>query len=466
MLDNNRLTMLDEHGERKRIIPAEVKGRFRRWRNYVHFVLLIIFLALPWIRINDSQAVLLDISARRFELFGQIFLSHDAPLLFFIIATAALSIMLMTALWGRVWCGWACPQTVFIDSIYRRIEIWVEGNYLERRKLYQSEMNSKKFFKYSIKWFLFIGVSSLFSHSFIAYFVGSRHLLSMMSGPPQENWSYFLIVSATTALLLFNFGWFREQFCIIMCPYGRFQSVLMDQQSISVVYDQQRGEPRKGAIPIASNPTPSRGDCVSCNRCVQVCPTGIDIRNGIQMECIGCTACIDACDEIMVKVHKPPGLISYTSSSPQSKINYLRPRVLAYSFLIIFCLVGLTWNLSQREPYSVVLLRAKDTPYQITPDGLILNHFKLHIHNQSHQTQIFKVSLPSEAIAQSLQLVQPSDHHELFAGASKEIHLFIRFPAKLLDERGNAPIILQVHERSQKEEILINITGVGPYSSK
>ncbi len=463
MSEISRLSMLDEHGGRKRIIPAEVKGRFRRWRNYVHFVLLIIFLALPWIQINGSQAVLLDISARRFELFGQTFLSHDAPLLFFIIAVAALLIMLITALWGRVWCGWACPQTVFIDSIYRRIEIWVEGNYLERRKLYHSEMNPKKFLKYSFKWFLFLIVSSLFSHSFIAYFVGSRHLMQMMKGSPQENWSYFLIVSGTTALLLFNFGWFREQFCIIMCPYGRFQSVLMDQQSISVVYDQQRGEPRKGAV--TENTNTKRGDCVSCNRCVQVCPTGIDIRNGIQMECIGCTACIDACDEIMGKVHKPKGLISYNTSTPQSKINYFRPRVLAYSFLIIICLLGLTFSLSHRKPFSVVLLRGTDSPYQISPDGLIINHFKLNIHNQSHEPQTFKISLPAQSLAQSIQLVQPSDRHEVKAGTSKELHLFIRFPSKILDVRGKTPLILQVHEVSQKEELLIDVMGVGPYPS-
>lgn len=462
MSENSRLTMLDEHGERKRIIPAEVKGPLRRWRNYVHFILLTIFLALPWIHINGTQSVLLDIPARRFELFGQIFLSHDAPLLFFIIAIATLAIMLTTALWGRVWCGWACPQTVFIDSIYRRIEILVEGNYLQRRKLYHAEMNAEKFLKYSLKWFLFLIVSSLFSHSFIAYFVGSRHLMNMMMGSPQENWSYFLIVSGTTALLLFNFGWFREQFCIIMCPYGRFQSVLMDQQSISVVYDQQRGEPRKNSVAAENT---KRGDCVSCNRCVQVCPTGIDIRNGIQMECIGCTACIDACDEIMVKVHKPKGLISYNVSTPQTKINYLRPRILAYSFLIMACLLGLTLSLSQREPFSIVLLRGTDSPYQLSPDGLVINHFKLNIHNQSHEPQTFIVSLPSQALAQSIQLVMPSIHHELSAGASKEIHLFIRFPQQILDERGKVPLILQVHEVSQKEEKLIDVTGVGPFPS-
>lgn len=462
MSEINRLTMLDEYGGRRRIIPAEVKGPLRQRRTYVHFILLMVFLGLPWIQINGTQAVLLDIQARRFELFGQIFLSHDSPLLFFIIAILALTIMLITALWGRVWCGWACPQTVFIDSIYRRIEILVEGNYLERRRLYQSEMNAKKFLKYSLKWLLFLIVSSLFAHSFIAYFVGSRHLIDMMRGSPHENWSYFLIVTGTTSLLLFNFGWFREQFCIIMCPYGRFQSVLMDQQSISVVYDPQRGEPRKGII----TENKKQGDCVSCNRCVQVCPTSIDIRNGVQMECIGCTACIDACDEIMTKVSKPKGLISYNVSTPNSKIHYFRPRILAYLLLIIVCVLGLTFSLTTRDPFSIVVIRATDSPYQLSPDGLVINHFKLHLHNQSHTPQVFKVSLANEALTQPIQLVQSTDQHKLDIGESKEVHLFLRFPSRILDARGNIILTLQIHENSQKENKFINVTGVGPYSSK
>ncbi len=461
MSETSRLSMLDEHGGRKRIIPAEVKGKFRRRRTYVHFVLLTIFLALPWIQINGTQAVLLDISARRFELFGQIFLSHDSPLLFFIIAIVALTVMLTTALWGRVWCGWACPQTVFIDSIYQRIETLVEGNYLERRKLYNSEMSTEKFLKYSLKWFLFLIVSSLFSHSFIAYFAGSRHLIEMMWGSPQENWNYFLIVSGTTALVLFNFGWFREQFCIIMCPYGRFQSVLMDQQSISVVYDQQRGEPRKDAV----TDNTKRGDCVSCNRCVQVCPTGIDIRNGIQMECIGCTACIDACDDIMRKVNKPAGLISYNVSTPHSKVKYFRPRIVAYLLLILICLFGLTFNLSTRDPFSIIVLRGTDAPYQLSPEGLVINHFKLNIHNQSHASQVFEVSLPDHILEQSIRLVQPSDRYEVAAGDSKEVHLFASFSAKVVDERGKVSLTFQIHEISQKGMRLIEVTGVGPYPS-
>lgn len=452
--------MLDEYGGRKQIIPAEVKGKFHTRRNYVHFVLMLLFLILPWISINGTQAVLFDIAERRLEVFGFIFLSHDSPLIFFLFAIAILGIMLTTALWGRVWCGWACPQTVFIDAVYRRIEYFIEGNYLERRRLYNSEMTREKFVKSLAKWFLFFVVSSIFAHSFIAYFAGSRDLLKMMAGSPQENWSYFLIVSSVTALLLFNFGWFREQFCIIMCPYGRFQSVLLDQQSLNIFYDQERGEPRKGIlIPEGAK----RGDCVSCNRCVQVCPTGIDIRHGIQMECIGCTACIDACDEIMTKVNKPTGLISYNVAVPKSERRYFRPRIIAYLALILICLSGFVFNLATRKPFLVTILRGTDAPYQVSPDGSVINHFKFSLHNQSREKQIFEISLPAvDGQGTEVKITQASPQHELKGGESKELHIFVSFPKTSLDNLGKIPLKFRVVEVSKAQEYWNNVSGVGP----
>ncbi len=460
---NSRLSMLDEFGGRNQIIPAEVKGRFRTWRTIVHFVLLVIFLALPWFQINGTQALLFDIPGRRFEFFGLVFLSHDSPLLFFIFATLVLTIMLTTALWGRVWCGWACPQTVFIDAVFRRIEIIIEGNYRERRRLANSPITFEKALKASAKWLSFLIVSSVFSHSLIAYFTGSRRLIEMMNRTPQENWSYFLIVSGVTALLLFDFGWFREQFCIIVCPYGRFQSVLMDQHSLSVVYDQQRGEPRR-RLEVASSA--KHGDCVSCNRCVQVCPTGIDIRNGIQMECIGCTACIDACDEIMTKVNKPQGLISYNIATSGVRVKPVRARTLVYSVLLVLCFSGFAFSLVVRRPFSVAVLRGTDSPYQMSPEGLVINHFKINLHNQSHLSQFFKIELPLVAAgALGLKLAQSSERYELASGESREIHLFLTFPAEIL-KAGKVTLQLQVNESATGKNLLIDAVAVGPYSQK
>ncbi|MGZ3806167.1 MAG: cytochrome c oxidase accessory protein CcoG, partial [Pseudobdellovibrionaceae bacterium] len=358
-LDPERLTSIDEFGDRTYIIPAEVRGFYHRYRTWVHFILLVIFLALPWTSINGSQTILLDIHARKFAIFGMTFWAHDAPLVFFILATLTLSLAFVTSIWGRVWCGWACPQTVFIDAVFRRIEHWVQGNYIQRRQLKQAPLSFKKVFKNLLTWILFFIVSSLIAHSFAAYFVGAEALIKMLQESPGQNWESFLVVSFFTLVVLFDFGWFREQFCIIMCPYGRIQSVLLDQKSLAVVYDQERGEPRKGKVETNKKQGDKQGDCVNCNRCVQVCPTGIDIRKGLQMECIACSACVDACDEIMTKIKKPKGLIRYDTLD-HSKISLTKPRSLIYMALILISLIGLTYNISTREKAQVFILRAKE----------------------------------------------------------------------------------------------------------
>lgn len=457
MSPTERLATLDERGARQRVIPAEIHGRYRTWRDRTYFILVLIFLGLPWIKIGGYQAVHLNIPDRHFELFGQLFLAHDAPLIFFILAILALSLATMTAVWGRIWCGWACPQTVFIDGIYRRIEIWIEGGYVERRKLYQQPMNLNKFLKVSAKWLLFFVVSSLFAHSFAAYFVGSDQIIQMIQRSPTQNWTSFTVVTFITALLLFDFGWFREQFCLIMCPYGRFQSVLMDSNSVTVLYDEKRGEPRK-----APNDEPAkRGDCVSCLRCVQVCPTGIDIRDGIQMECIACTACIDACDEIMHKVKKPEGLIRYQSLAGQGT-KLIRPRILAYASLIALCVVGLTISVANRRPYSVTILRAKDTPYQLLADDQVLNHFKAHFLNQSGQDQEFELSLPEAEAAQGVKLTQSKAKQSLKTGEGVEAHFFISFPKQVLNATGERTVHLRLQEHGSGREEDVHVITVGP----
>ncbi len=455
MEKNSRLSMLDENGSRQAIIPAEVTGRFRQQRNLVHLVLFAIFLGLPWIEIHGRKLILLDIPNRKFEIFGHLFLAHDSPILFLLFAISVVSLMLATAIWGRVWCGWACPQTVFIDAIYRRVERLIEGNYLERRALAQAPLSFRKLRKLAEKWLAFVLLSSVFAHSFLAYFTGGPELLKMTTGSPSQNWAYFLMVSAMTSILAFNFGWFREQFCIIMCPYGRFQNVLMDSQSLNITYDQERGEPRKGQA--ASNGR--QGDCVSCNRCVQVCPTGIDIRNGLQLECINCTACIDACDAIMKKVNKPVGLISYRAVVPKDRVRILRPRVVAYLCLLAFFSIGLSLTLHARAPFSIVVHRAKESPYQIMGDGRILNHFRVHLLNQSHETETFVFAAPKDS---AVTLTQAVPSHTLNQGQSQEVHLFLNFPKELLDSHGRAIIKIEMNESSSQQTKLIDFSVIGP----
>ncbi|WP_415063563.1 cytochrome c oxidase accessory protein CcoG [Bdellovibrio sp.] len=460
-LDPSKLTSVDKNGDRIYIIPAEVTGFFRRHRTWTQIVLLIIFLAIPWTTINGYQTVLLNIPQREFSLFGAMFHAHDTPLLFFILGALTLGLAFVTSIWGRVWCGWACPQTVFIDAVFRRIEQWVEGSYIKRRQLRDGPLTSEKFFKTTSKWILFTLVSSLIAHSFMAYFIGAKELLEMVQNSPSENLTYFTLVVFFTAAVLFDFGWFREQFCVIMCPYGRIQSVLLDQKSLAVVYDVQRGEPRKGT----AQPGEKTGDCVACNRCVQVCPTGIDIRNGLQMECIACTSCIDACDEIMTKVKKPTGLIRYDTLDG-SKISLFKPRSILYMIAILALIGGLTYAIVTREPADFTILRGRGLPYSFVKgannEELVLNQFRVHIQNQGQAPALYFLTLPPEFIETGVELTVAENPVSLKPGEFREWYFFIRVKPSLFDPKGQIKAKLQIRDllsekgyTSQRDLILV-----------
>ncbi|MDG0816013.1 cytochrome c oxidase accessory protein CcoG [Bdellovibrio svalbardensis] len=460
-LDSGKLTSVDEHGDRLGIIPAEVRGFYRKHRTWTQLVLLVIFLGLPWTTIQGRQTILLNIPDREFALFGMLFKSHDAPLIFFILAFVTLGLAFVTSIWGRVWCGWACPQTVFIDAIYRRIELWTEGPYLKRRQLQASPMTMEKFLKSGSKWFLFVVVSSLIAHSFMAYFVGAKNLIQMIQNPPDENLTYFILVSAFTGLILFDFAWFREQFCVIMCPYGRIQSLLLDQKSLAIVYDVKRGEPRKAP----NVPKEQQGDCVACNRCVQVCPTGIDIRNGLQMECIACTACADACDEIMEKVKKPKGLIRYDTLD-FSKISLFRPRSMIYMAALIVLAAGLTYAISSREPVHIAILRGQGLPYSYVKneqgEEVILNQFKIHIQNQGTADALYRLELPPDLLAKGVQLTVGENPLTLRQDESHEWYFFIRVSPLLMQQNSGqlkTRIILEDLKSSFKTEKELILVG-------
>lgn len=438
-----KLTSIDARGGRLNIIPAEVRGFFRKQRTRVHGLLLLIFLGLPWIHFQGHQLIHLDVPKREFILFGLIFKSHDAPLIFLLLAVLTLGLAFVTAIWGRVWCGWACPQTVFIDAVYRRLELWTEGNYLERRRLETAPWSFTKFRKKTLKWISFVLVSALFAHSFIAYFTGSKELIAMMQGPPSQNWEYFLWTLSFTLLLLFDFGWFREQFCVIMCPYGRIQSVLLEPSSLAVVYDQKRGEPRRGSVAKGA----PVGDCVSCNRCVEVCPTGIDIRNGLQMECIACTACVDACDEIMEKVNKPPRLIGYRTLDG-SRLQITKLKTLVYGFLILVALVVLTLNLKDREPVEIAVLRGIGAPYSLELDdqgkSRVTNHFRLHLTSQSDRDFQYRLRLSPADLQAGFQVTVAQNPLPLKSGGAETWHIFLHTAPEVLGAGGRKEIHLIV----------------------
>lgn len=449
-LPQDRLATTDEHGNRVYLYPADVRGKWRKRRSLLSIFLLAIFLGMPWIKIGGHQALLLDISHRRFAIFGLTFWAHDAPLLVFIFGGLAISIAFVTAVWGRFWCGWACPQTVFIEHLFRRIERWIEGSHAARRSLDAAPWSSQKIVKKSTKWILFVLAALVISHSFLAYFVGTEALAEKLHHSPLNDLWLFSAMLFITALLLFDFGWFREQFCVVACPYGRFQSVLMDSQTTVIVYDMKRGEPRRGQVPSVV----PQGDCVNCYRCVQVCPTGVDIRRGVQLECVACTACIDACDEVMDRLQKPRGLIRYGSAaeiegSKQARVPwYEKTRAIIYGLILVFCLGGLAFTVAQRSPIEWTMIRAVESPYQEIADAdgraVIVNHFKVDLRNQTFAEQEINFYLEPELVERGAKLII-SNHKNPFApGAPERADIFVQFPKEILTAgRATRGILLE-----------------------
>lgn len=430
-LPTDRLASTDEKGKRVFIHPADVKGHFKNMRNIIHGFLIVLFLVLPWVKINGYQSILLDIAHRKFVIFGLAFWAHDAPMLIFVFGSVFLGISLFTIVWGRIWCGWTCPETVFVESVYRRIERWVEGNAVQRKRLAKAPWTAKKFGIKGFKWLLFLLFTLLLTHSFLAYFVGTERLGEMMTHSPSENPKTFVVMAFSTAVLLFAFGWFREQFCIILCPYGRFQSVLMDENSLVVAYDEKRGEPRR----TKEAPKEGLGDCINCYRCVDVCPTGIDIRRGVQMECITCTACIDACNEVMLRVKKPPELIKYTTFAQLNgdKVKHFRPRVIILSLALTGVLVALSVLLFIRPPLKATIFNAKNVPYQVVEqkaDPLIANQFIVNASNYTLEDGTFEIVSNDP----QFEIVSPTPQTPVKAGEEIKLSFFVRFPKSALTQ--------------------------------
>jgi len=465
-LPDDRPASMDEQGRRVFIFPASVSGFWRRYRTIVQIFLIIFFLVLPWIKIGGHQALLLNIGDRQFSIFGLTFWAHDAPLIFFILAFLTIGLAFVTAIWGRIWCGWGCPQTVFIDGVFRRFEYWIIGSHIQQRNLAKAPWSIKKFFKLSVLWTLFLIASLIVAHSFLAYFVGADSLVEMTQHNPTENWTIFVVMGFITAVILFDFGWFREQFCIIMCPYGRFQSVLIDDDSVTVSYDTVRGEPRKGQVHSGEQ----QGDCIDCYKCVAVCPTAIDIREGLQLECIGCTACIDACDEVMEKIDKPKGLIRYATGNSLKgiKSKFLTPRVGIYSILLIAVVSALIFFVSQRQDIVVTVLRGKDNPYQVVQNNgqeQVINHFKLQIKNQTFDELNVQMALPKTWKDKKVELVSQTKTIALEGGMNSTIHIFIKFPPSVTGASGSENIKLDfIDTNNNRTRIEENVKLVGPKS--
>jgi cytochrome c oxidase accessory protein FixG len=445
------VTTIRDDGSRRYLHPADAPGRFFRARSLSGWLLIAVYLSLPWIKIGAHPAVFLDIAARRFHLFGLTFAFQDIWMLFFGITGLGFGLFFITSLLGRVWCGWACPQTVFLDHIYRRIERLIEGDAPNRRALDAAPWTAAKAFRRGGKHALYVLVSAVIAHLFLAYFVSIPELWSMMRAAPAEHWGSFLFVGLFTGALYGNYAWFREQLCLIICPYGRLQSVLIDDHSLVIGYDEKRGEPR-GKLSI-----PDAGACIDCDRCVRVCPTGIDIRQGLQMECIGCAACVDACDDVMTKVGRPTGLIRYDplSGLRGEKTKWLRPRIFVYGALLLVGAIVATLAISTVRPANLQITRLGGTPYFVDATS-VRNQFLVRLVNKRDHTQRFSltVSDPSVEVAGWNQPV------ELAPMAEEVLPLIVQIPLA----RYTGPAHLEVHVTSLDENFSLKRTVefVGP----
>lgn len=389
--NRDSLTAVNDDGSRNIIHPADVAGKFTLWRQVSAYGLIVIYAALPWIKIGGYPAVFLDTDAMRFHFVGMTFASQDLWLAFFLITGLGFGLFYVTALLGRIWCGWACPQTVFLEHVYRRVERWIEGDAIKRRKLDKSGWGVERIWKRGLKHALFVGLSLALAHMFMAYFVSIPGLWGMMQEAPAQNWKVFVFVFAFAAALYFNFAWFREQLCIVICPYGRLQSALIDEHSVVIGYDEKRGEPRGKAS------DPDAGDCIDCKRCVQVCPTGIDIRQGLQLECIGCSACIDACDTVMDKIKRPRGLVRYDSMEGLEgrKTKFVRPRMILYTILLLIGAAVLLFSLRGLGDATITAWRAPGSSYFVDEE-VVRNQFMVRVTNTSNDSAVYSLRVVHE----------------------------------------------------------------------
>ncbi len=364
--------MLGFSGTREWVYPQSIKGRFTTLRRWTFLALHLILFLTPWILVGGKPLLLIDIPARQVFFFGAIFTASDSFFLLLILLFAAFALFFFTSLWGRLWCGYACPQTVFLETWIRPLEIWIEGDRVQRKRRDQQAWSFDRIWRKAAKWAAFLAVSLLLGTAFVSFFVPARELWTGQSG--NLAYSFVLIF---TGLWYLDFTWFREQFCNFLCPYARFQSALTDDETLLIGYDPARGEPRAKGKAAAAD-----GRCIECNKCVVVCPQGIDIRDGFQLECIQCARCIDACVSVMDKLgHRT--LVEYTSMAEQSgrTVRRLRPRTVVYGGLLV-ALAAFGFTLaSQRIPFEATVNRVPGTLFTVDPDGFIRNTFLVQITN-------------------------------------------------------------------------------------
>lgn len=479
------LSTLNVDGTRRWIRPTLAAGDFWKRRALVGWGLIALFVALPLVHVGGKPAMLLDVLHREFTFFGTTLYATDTVLLMLAMLGIFLSIFLLTALFGRAWCGWGCPQTVYMEYVFRPLERLIEGDLKSQIAMDKQRLHPRRLLKYAV----YAVLSVLLANVFLAYFVGVGTLQHWVLGSPADHPQGFAIVAVTSVLMFIDFAWFREQMCVVACPYARIQSALLDKQSLIVAYDRGRGEPRgklrkvraddtalarnansaatspaEELIAAASEPADLQqsGDCIDCGACVRTCPTGIDIRDGLQMECISCTQCIDACDAIMDRIKKPRGLVRYSSqdeieqrASASAKHKFLRVRTILYPLGLTVIGALFLFAMSRRTDSEVTLLRGIAAPFDVQGSA-VMNQMRVKIHNHSKVEHSYKVELMGQP---PLELVGPENPMRVKAGEVRTVGFFVTGKVEAI--RGALDVPVRVGD-GQGFEKTVTFKVLGP----
>ncbi len=478
------IATVDKVGKRVWIYPKKPKGRFTNARTYLSWVLLALLFGMPFIKIGGEPLLLFNVIERKFILLGILFMPQDFHLFVLAMLTFMVFIILFTVIFGRLFCGWVCPQTIFMEMVFRKIEYWIEGDANAQRKLNAAPWTTEKLIKKGSKQAIFFGIAVLVSNTFLAYIIGADEVLRIISEPVSQHLGGFIAMILFSGAFYFVFSYLREQVCIAICPYGRLQGVLLDKNSIVVAYDFIRGEPR-GKLqktPKTNNPLqtieaavqfstqtnepllaekaiefPRLGDCIDCKLCIHVCPTGIDIRNGTQLECVNCTACIDACDEVMDKIDRPRGLIRYDSYNgiAEHRNHIFTPRVIAYSVFLTVLLAVNVILLSGRGSVETLILRTPGMLYQKVDDKHISNLYNYEVINKTKKEMPLMLRLATSGgsirVIGALKTAKPG---EVVKGA-----MFIDMETKALDSRKTKLKIEVVSNGKVIDKVTTNFLG-------
>lgn len=434
--------------KREWIYAKKPSGKLYNYRQWVGYSLLLFLFAAPFIKINGNPFLMFNIIERKFSIFGSVFYPQDLHIFVFGMLILMVCIVLFTAVFGRVWCGWTCPQTIFMELIFRRIEYFIEGDWTQQKKLNEGPDSDARAWKKLLKHTVFFAISFFISNIFLAYIIGAEALFKIMTDPVDQHLAGFISIIIFAFVFYGVFAHVREIVCTTICPYGRLQSVLLDEKSITVAYDVNRGEPRGK---IKKGQVEAQGDCIDCKLCVHVCPTGIDIRNGTQMECVSCTACIDACDAVMDKIGKPKRLIGFYSMSELTDpkpIKKSNTRTIAYSAILVVLISIFGFLLFSRSEIDGRLLRAKGSSYQVRDDGTVSNLYTLELLNKSGKDIKFDI----ESVDDRIRVQMVNNIHDLKKEGGATLSFFL-----LMDKS---------EVTAYKQNVKVNIVSEGKVMEK